>query len=56
MKEPLDNINSIYTVKKELKNLLIFLEKEPTDSFATYPDLFIEKLGEIDEKTDYILG
>ena len=56
MKEPLDNISSIYTVKVQLKSLLDILEMNPTDSFIQYPSLFIAKLEELEGEIDDILG
>lgn len=56
MKTPLENVNTIYTVKIQLKNLLELLGMEPTDSFATYPQLFINKLQEINSQLDDIDG
>lgn len=56
MKTTLENVNSIYNAKIRLKNLLDLLGMDPTDSFSDYPDLFILKLGYIDDKLNDIIG
>ena len=52
----INNINKIVWTKNSLKSLLKTLGMNPNDDFRTYKYLFLDKLSEINNKSDDILG
>lgn len=52
----MQNINAIINVKNDLRSLLILLDKQPTEEFDTYANLFREKISEINELATQIVG
>lgn len=51
-----ENMNKVVQTKNELKSLLQYLGMEPTDEFRTYSYMFVDKLEELEEKSDDIIG
>ena len=55
-KTVIENVNTIITIKNELKNILISLNKNPSNDFSTYRDLLYEALEEYKAKIQAIIG
>ena len=52
----IQNINKIVGAKNELKSILQWVGAAPTDNFNTYASLFEQKLDELDDTANDILG
>lgn len=56
MKTVIENVNTILTVKQELKDILNVLNQNPTDIFNEYAGQFETLLGQMKTISENILG